>query len=497
MRKKLNTDQVRILSALAWAMLLGVICYFVFISNFLLDGHFPRMPFLPEGPSSRGNFLVPYWNNLFFGANLPVLAPLFAIGCLALSGFLVARTVLPSTPPITIFLAAAFVIAFPFQITVFYYSFATHSFAVSQLLAVSSVALAYSENKYRDVPAGLAVFSAMSTYQPAVSIVFTFWAIMFAIVFLRSESFCPALAKSARAAAALALGALAYFIVVKLYVEHNVVSSRGMSEVLTHIPVVVKHAFLQLWLTQPELLRPVKVMLLIPLVVAVPGILAMRRVPVSHRAVALSAFMLAIILTKTLYFVSTNENFYIYRYNYALTYLYLGAFLLCHEALQIDKRLSGKILFVGLIGVLLWTFVSASLLRQHIQLRAQTMDLALYNRIIARIENLENLDLDTRYTLIIHGGLPNFRRDLFTQRGRKYDVQGAQHIEESTPATWNPETAFRYLGSNVRTRPLLSDMGNQRRRAAELVAERDVQAWPHPSSVFIHEDLIVVAMRSP
>ena len=74
-------------------------------------------------------------------------------------------------------------------------------------------------------------------------------------------------------------------------------------------------------------------------------------------------------------------------------------------------------------------FIQADLVRQSVLLRGQQHDLALANRILARIEQLPGIDFGNKYDLVRVGNYPNFRWRIMTSKGHKFDLPSSSHMD--------------------------------------------------------------------
>ena len=79
-----------------------------------------------------------------------------------------------------------------------------------------------------------------------------------------------------------------------------------------------------------------------------------------------------------------------------------------------------------------------------------------------------------------------------------YETYGSGHMDSAEiGAVWATEYPLQVLGGRVLLKNPFSAPGSFHgvtERAKKLVEKRGAQRWPHPSSVFIEDDMIVVNM---
>jgi hypothetical protein len=203
-----------------------------------------------------------------------------------------------------------------------------------------------------------------------------------------------------------------------------------------------------------------------------------------------------LLATKAIFFlVEAKFPFYEYRVNAALGFFYAFAFWVLLFLTRRTKWLNA--LLVVLACFTLLRFVQADLVRQIVNKRGETHDLALANRLLTRIEALQGLDPSKKYQLVRIGNYPWFRRSLITDQGRTYDVGGDSHMDTGfITAHWVPQVVFNYLGTRV---PLVHDdfPGLKRLEFAKRYLLQNRQPYPAESSIFLFGDTIFVYLSKP
>lgn len=480
---------------------IGVVAYFIFITNFLLDNHHPRMPWIdPLWAVNRGNWTSPIFSHVFYNANIPVLIPLFCIAVLAFSGHVFSLIIFQRPSLLQAFGAAVIAAVFPFQLPIFYYSFSSHLFALAQLFAVSAIFFSRKLNLKSLALGSTLSFISIATYQPALSVLATVLIASALKEFIIPITHAGATlnvktvwVKLAPRIIAVFTGTVFYALFTKLLTESKVTETKSLLQIIEQSPTVAKASFLHLWGTQPELLREVKVLLLFT-VLAGAGWLTWRTLRLGWRATGLCliALFFFVLSTKALYFVSTNNAYFIYRYNAALIYFYIFFILLL---LQARFKIIGLYPAAFIFIFILLRFVEADLVRQHIQLRGEQHDLAMLNRILYRIESLDEISSDRKYKLVIWGGIPSFRYKLFAARNDSVNLPGAEHMDASFPLGWNTDSLMPLLGSHIKFDPISRTRSQSEAIAKNALLSGQHKPWPHMSSVFIVDDVITVYMR--
>jgi hypothetical protein len=209
--------------------------------------------------------------------------------------------------------------------------------------------------------------------------------------------------------------------------------------------------------------------------------------------VATLLFVFLIIATKAMFFVSASSGFHHYRYNYALPFFYAFCF---YFIFQLAPRALASSVSLAVGFVLIISFGQFDLMRQGILVRAQQHDLAIANRILYRIESLPNLNYDKEYYLVRTGKYSKFKSDSL-RRNNDFDVGGDSHMDNGEfSALWTPASAMSLLGSRIKWKGVgyMPNFDEMIAEAKDLAEKQGRKPWPHPSSVFMHNDWIIVYM---
>lgn len=492
--------------AILWALALAVLAYFVFFSNHLLGNHALRLPWLHEGAQTgNGRWFSPILGHLHYYADIPVFMPAAGLTLAGFSAWLVAQEWGLSRRTLDYVVVFSIILLFPANLAHFYYSFMTILFFVSWAFVALAIFVTSRFGLWRIALAAFCIFLMLGSYQPGLSL-FCVLAVASVIASLVLSGTRPvgetvrsiAIVLAGRGIAAV-IGGVSYVISLKVLKINNsqTMDFDSFGAVLARFKEVVLAAFEHMSITQPDLLPPLKTTLLVILIVStVASVISLWKSPLKALMV-LALWPLLIIATKAVFLVSDPAgSIYEYRYNSSLAFLHAFSF-------AILLYLSGGLLWIrsvllALSAVVMTTMIQANLVRQSILLHGQDHDLAIANRILDRIEQLEDFDRRKTYDLIRIGHYSNFRYSLFQANGQRIDRPGDGHMDfgELTDR-WVDEDVFRLLGARIRFQQKSTDPNFVAKYDAVMKSGvfDDREPWPHESSVFISGDQIIVFME--
>jgi len=493
---------------LAWAVGLAVFSYFIFISHHLLGNHALRLPWLHESEQiSNGRWIGPLLGHLHYDADVPVFMPTFGIvlGALAalaaVSGWQISRNRVENV------IVFSIILIFPMNLAFFYYSFMTPLFFLANFFAAVAILVSGKIRIWRIVAGSFFVLLMLASYQAALSIfgILTFaWPIS-QLLQTREKPLGTELRHQAaimgQRIAAAGLGGCAYVVSLKIFKVSSSQSLdfRNISDVLDRVRLIVVSSFEHLWITQPDLLEPLKLTLLAVLVAAILASVAyVWRSPV-RAAIMLLLWLPMIVSTKAVFLISDpSGSIYEYRYNSGHAFLHAFSFAVLFYVA--GQRGIAKAALLAVSGFVLLTMIQANLVRQSVLMRGQDHDLAIANRILTRIEQLEGFDATRTYDLIRIGRYSTFRYNLFKAGGWRIDRAGDGHMDfGEVTDRWVDEDVFRLLGARIRFQQKSSDPQYSAKYAeiskSPLLDGRD--PWPAESSVFISGNRIIVLMETP
>ena len=292
--------------------------------------------------------------------------------------------------------------------------------------------------------------------------------------------------------------------------DHYALGSKTIVDSLRDVPDIILAAYGHFFITQPELLLNAKVILLVICIVGgICFVSQQLKSGPSQAGLSLILFLLLPLATKALFFISTSTNYFIYRYNPGLQYAYLFFAVTALQYIDTQGRRWIAILGHGLILFLLLRFIQADLVYQGLHLRGVQHDLAVTNRILARVESLPTLDFDKEYRIFFYGDLPQARKDWFetgdpmppvidfwpNRGGPNYHAIGAQHAYDSFPSDWTTESAFSLLGTKIKMKPIGGHLSEATEKVEAHLASKPQGVWPAHDSVFIIDDIIVIRLK--
>lgn len=481
------------------SVLLNVFAWFIFIAHHPLHNHVFRMPWMGWNEQV---YLGRWFNRIVLrmvhAADMPVFLPVLASVLAVISALFTLRVWKLNLSGIEKFIIVGLISTFPFFLSFYYYTWLTPLFMFSCVFAAGAAAVS---NSLKPLPIlmGSGLFMLMmASYQPGIGVYATLSAGAI-IVGLTQLNQTP-LIEVAKAAGARILtavfGGIAYLVSLEVL---NIGKSHATSTIeLSDIPekflTTSEAAFRHLTITQPEFHPPLKFMLLSLLVVGFLGSLWLARKSVIRIALLPLIWVGLILATKTMFYVSTDTNFFQYRYNFALAFLY--AFGIAMALNSMNLRLVRSFLLICAAFVLV-RFVQVDLIRQEVLLRGQQHDLAIANRVLARVEALPDFDANKTYDFVRVGKYAHFREEILSSRGRKAETYGDGHMDHGEIADrWADEQMMILLGSSIKFKitgfdPEFSEkMSDFRARYGASTPK-----WPHADSVFIEGDTIYVYMH--
>ena len=515
--------------ALAVAFPVTLLTFSIFTFHYLLFDHQPYLPDIPHDEqrfAGRWFWEFVLWLTAF--SNIPVFQQVLAMAFQLGAGLVALRLWgLRSLTSFAAVIVLLIVCIHPNNIAFYFHTHWAPKYPFSALLAALGMLLASREgggwwgNTLRMVAGGVLVCLAVATYQSSMSVAATLAAGL-AIMRLSEHSgslrnlFLRHFQPVWSMLVAFGLGGILYWISLKIAGIKHIPAYLGggdilhsTTDVLQRFVEVTWKSFYALLVTQPEFGRPLKLVLLAALLLAVgflvsavatrhPGRKALMAIKLAGLAGLLVGMVMA---TKTLFYTVSMPGHFFFAYRYNLAMIFFTAFCFYAIFATASGAKSGFGPWRSLAAVtaccVLFVFVRADLLRQGMLLHGHRHDLLMANRILERVESLPDLDLSKTYTIIRLGPYSSERLRMMNTFS-PYEAMACKHMDqvEITSAGWVPEGVFNVLGSRVSFNNSIAIGGTwgNLKRAAALVEKRKAQKWPHPSSVFIEDDLIVVNM---
>lgn len=478
-------------------IVLNVFTFFIFITHHLLHNHGLRLPWVnPNDQVHHGRWftLAIFW--FTNAADMPVFIPVVSI-LVNITGALAALKVWRfdlSTGEN--FIVAGLITVCPVFLAPFYYTWSTPLFVTGAAFAVFAVYFARSPKMLSVAIGAFFVMLSMATYQPALS-VFATMAVSGLIADLIVEPDKPLRGHFASVLSlglSGAVGGIAYLISVRVTgAASHATSTISLSELPDRIRKVIDVSYKHLTFTQPELLGAIKTLLIV--IMALGLFAAIFKLRKSFLRIGLAVVYAAglVMATKAMFLISSDNNFYTYRYNLSLAFMYAFAPAVL---LHVVPRGILRAAVIVLLSFVLLRFVQADLVRQEVLLRGQQHDIALANRILARIEAMPELDFSKTYDLVRVGKYSSFRRDILSSSGHAYDMVGDSHMDNGEITDrWADEDIFILLGSKLKFKHRHFDPGFVTKVEELRPMLENRKTWPAPESVFITGDMIVVYMQ--
>jgi len=395
------------------------------------------------------------------------------------------------------FLIVGLITTYPAFLSFYYFSFSTIGFMGGVFLAVTALYFCRRLKPLGVLLGGFFVMIMMASYQPTISVYATV-AAGAAIAGLISRDDIPIIevlkTLFARVLSAV-IGLGGYIISVKLTAGDNYITETiKLADVPKRILKVVDISIQQLFVTQPDLMAPMKMLLLILLVMAIFVSVVCVRKSIVRIGLVLGLWFGMLVVTKTMYLLSPATAFFEYRYNTSLAFFHAFTAAILIYGLAIPAIRSAAILLASFI---LLRFVQADLIRQEVLLRGQQHDLAFANRLLVRMENLPEIDFEKRYDLIRVGGFPKYREKIFKSQGHRWEKHGDFHLDDGRITSFSAdEDVFILLGSKIQFQHRGYDP-NFRKKSNMVKATLldDRKPWPHETSVFISDDKLIVYLE--
>ncbi|WP_300540847.1 glucosyltransferase domain-containing protein [Maricaulis sp.] len=482
-------------------LVLGIFTYFIFLSQFLLDNHAFRMPWLAENEQvQNGRWMGPVIGWIHYGANVPVVMPMLSISATILSTLIVIRIYNNNIKTSALLIFGSLIIVCPINLAFFYYGFMSPIFFFANAFACASALLLSRLSLWRFVIAVAMIVFMFATYQAAVGVLAVL--VLTGVIWRSCANegtgrqadaniisrvvvvWAPALG----ALCATILGLTVYMLSIQYLPDNGkAIDISDFGALANRVRQVSFVAFRHLLATQPDMLDASKAAFGMLVVAAVMTSLVSARTNLVSLFSLVVAWPLAVLATKAIFFISDPGGIYQYRYNSGLIYFYAFCALFTLERLPrgvVRKAMLALSLFVIIVSV------QADLVRQHVLLRGQQRDLATFNRILYRIESLEEFDPNQRYDLVRVGHLPRYRLQLLRSRGRDWDEIADGHMDYGEISDlWVDDHVFGLLGSAVKLTYGPTQTAQQIREEGLLEGRTP---WPAPSSVFIDGDRIVI-----
>jgi hypothetical protein len=491
------------------AALVGILAYSIFIFHHLLHNHSPFLPWIPIGEqmiSGRWLNRLFFWMN--YEADIPVFGPLLGLAFAVLSSYYAVKLLFPFTKKVSIFITIAIIVCYPAVLSPFYYTWTTPVSFISWIFAISAVIFVRERGLLSFVAGVISLTLLLTTNQGALSIFAAFFiasciamVVVSAVTKMEEDSqvVSKLIGVSTRLFVMLIATGLIYFlqaIFTGSGVKHGNNEILSLNSLPQVWPQVIVASFKQIIVTQPDILNPVKNILLIVVIVSFLVSLYVCRKRFISLATLIFLWPLMLCSVKVVYFlVKVDFSLYEYRINLGLGFVYSFCFALILYVVN-TKRILHIVTIVAAFFILI-RFVQADLVRQSVLMYGQMHDLALANRILMRIESLPNLEVGKTYKLVQIGYYPWYRANIHTPlNNRSADTYGEWHMDTGYIVAPNlaPHKVYTLLGSKINmTFDWNTNHESQRHAKEHLLHDR--KPYPDQSSVFVINDTIYVYLN--
>ncbi len=509
-------------TALAVTFPATLLTFSIFTFHYLLTDHYPALPAIPVNDQFfAGRWFARFSHWLTAYSNIPVLQQVLGMAFLLAAGVTTLRlwglkTLTPFTTTVVLLLIALH----PNNLTTFFYTHWPLLYTVSPFLAACGLLIASKDMSSRPkglvirvIIGGLFICLAMATYQASISVAATLAAGYTLLRFaehrgsmknLLCRHFIPVWSMTATGL----LGSVFYRLSLKIAGIGGAYAIAGgdvlsISDIPGRTIDVTLRSLYALWFTQPEFNRTMKIALLLALIMAIVclSVVIFRNNPYQKRVifgkwVLLMALSLGFVMaTKTMFFSVSMNGFYLYRYNLAMPFFTAFCFFVIFSTASKQRLGLWRSIVAVAACCIVFSFSRSDLLRQGMLLAGHRHDLAMANRVLERVEALPDIDFSKQYYFVRIGSYsPERRRMLNTLQ--PYDTAGGGHMDvaEIGAAGWAAEVPLMALGSRIKFKGILDNQSKNLERARTLAKERNAKRWPHPSSVFLDDDMIVVNM---
>lgn len=489
---------------------LNILSYLLFICHYFLTNRAGRFPWIsPNDQLFAGRWFAIFFYSLTGFANTPALQQIMGILLHCLAAFCLALLWQRQTERRSQILVVTLVATlYPANLAAFYYTWQVGVFFGAILLVVLGLMVADSFRFFRFALGSLCITLGLATYQPSLSVAATILMACIVLEIIYSPPgtlFISLWRRQIPRLLALLAGGFGYLLSLRILgLEVNSVHSLKivtLSELPVRIQQVVVESFLSLVYTQPDIRTVLRTLLLVASGLAMAELFStlLRRYKGRELIMRLVLLTLAslglVIATKALFLISNNNYFWQYRYNFSLSYFFAFIFFIL-SSWRKPPLFRSSILVLCCATIFL--FMQSDLLRQGVLLRGQEHDLALANRMLQRIEQLPELDLSKEYYCVRTGPYPPIRMNMMHSSNKFFGRGGDHHMDHGEITdVWNPAYVFTYLGSKIRWAKgghYMPDFSEKMREAKRIAKAQHRKPWPHNSSIFIHNDWIIIYM---
>jgi hypothetical protein len=489
-----NSRQSRALEFI-FVFIFGSICWAVFIIHKPFEDHELALVAGSYEGAVQGKIFLSLMSSLHGGADVLVLNYLYAIGFISLLSILFSYRL--ELNHVASIMVGCLIISSPVWSGIFYYSSLVFVFSFSVFLSGCS-ALLVGRSIVHNIAAFLLLLLSIGTYQAGAATYPIIIAIVAALMSAKGNVRASILHVLVGAAIIIAAYGLYRLAIFWLGLDGSyVTATASISELPDKVIEAVRAAFQQFWVNLPDYtltVRSLEFVVVITALLAVVLTTPARRLPIT-----LVLVIGAIVASKALYIVTDRGPAVIfqYRYNLGIPFLYGGIAALglaSMEYLQGPSKRVSTWLSSTAVATLCLVYAQQDLIRQTVLYYGQMQDVAIMNRVLARIENSNLLSENRTYQFVRTGPLSNFRRDMLAEQNGPWTAIADEHMDfGSIGNLWVPESLFNILGTEFRFRQNTVDDWRQRSLQWRQVAvDQGRRPWPAPESLWLKGNTLIL-----
>ena len=485
------------------ALLVNIVVYFFDLAQFPLGdhdiGYQDGIPLLSGGRSGR--WFAPALQMMSGFVQIPVYTQLLAFTTQIAASMAAVLLWKPKADWFVLFAGALIISCSPAVSEFYYYHFSALTFVAAQLFMVLSLHTALFPRKrlFHYALSISLVTCALASYQSSVMTWTTcFWGILLIKISEwdgRADTLRALLFYLSLPFLCFAIGCVLYSVSLSLYPLVGLSLELYQFQTVTPTTFIVRlfetayQAWLHLFTPQGFMSLWLKTLFLAAMTGGTAVLLrfATLKKSFSTRRVAaiIVGFLLFPLTAKSQFLLSSYNEWYAYRFlGMGVSYMYCFFFVILLAASTMAARNAGLVLFVFILPCM-----AVNNLDQQIRhVRSVDHDMAVLNRVVGRIEALENFDPDKTYNLVQFGRTTPYLRD-------SPGVGPHSPLEHTTVSqAWNPGFELWLLSKYLKLGDRINESVTKRPdimvKALQYAADK--KPFPHPGSVGIIDDTIVL-----
>lgn len=464
---------------------------------------------------STGRWFYFFANLLFGSMRIPVVMHIVLICCLVAASIVSYRIYTDNRSIHLLIAHALFFSIIPYVCTYYYYSAQTAMFGVASLMAALSVYFA-SRSRESLRCFVLSVFCACAcpaTYQPHLNAVAVLYCLFMLTLLMRDiEGGAFALGSYVKKVVfpllPISCGFVLYLVSLNILRKLNIVSvqkyqlqTNTLSESFGRSFDIVQHAFSILHKSQDFIPFYTRYALLLLLVLAL-GLCIARvvtaKVGLKEKfvsvAIVLMLSFLAVVATKSIFFVSSGRYYSAFRMQSGLALLYaFPVACLPWARIGLVKSVAGALVIFSLIS-----FVQSDLAFQVLEVEQQRYAYDVAYDVAKKIQKQKGFILRKKYKYVQLGDIPKFKQMLYGQRRMNLspDLSAGDQLIVGGVQLSSKGTLFMHFIPGSRFLNITGAKGFLSMKKSEIKAILDYvdthDPWPSESGVAILNDSVIL-----